>query len=267
MSHGSLLKIVMADGGCEMNEVALQLMKLDLVLGGKQILHDLNLELYRGEIHSVLGANGTGKSTLSAVIMGLNGYRPNGGRIIFDGEDITALSIHERARRGITLAWQEPGRFEGLSVGEYLKISQRYAGDGFLSPRECLLKVGLAPEKYLARKVDTTLSGGERKRIELASVLAMKPKLAILDEPESGIDALSIDHIVDVIRTFSRTGSTVLLITHHEEVAAIADRASSLCGGAILKTGDPQLIAKFFRNHCEECPHVNQPAEELSNHV
>jgi Fe-S cluster assembly ATP-binding protein len=245
----------------------LQLRNLELVLNGKQILHDLNLEIRRGEIHSILGANGTGKSTLATVIMGLSGYHPTAGKIIFNYEDITALSISERARRGITLAWQEPARFEGLTVAEYLKIGQRVAGNGFLSPRECLLKVGLAPENYLTRAVDVTLSGGERKRIELASVLAMKPQLAILDEPDSGIDALSIDHIVDVIKTLSRSGTTVLLITHHEEVAEIADRASSLCGGTILKTADPVAIARFFRNHCQECPHVNEPSEKEWNHV
>ena len=241
----------------------LNLTNIELTINCKKILHDLNLEVRKGEIHSILGANGTGKSTLSSVIMGLNGYQVKGGQILLDGEDITNLPIHERAKRGITLGWQEPARFEGLTVGEYLRISNKFSRDGFLSPRECLLKVGLAPELYIGRAVDGTLSGGERKRIELASVLAMKPKLAILDEPDSGIDSLSIDHIVDVIKTFSRTGSAVLLITHHEEVAAIADRASSLCDGTVVKTGEPAAVAKFFRNHCEECPHVNQPAEEV----
>ncbi len=244
----------------------LQLKNIELVLNGKQILHDLNLETRTGEIHSILGANGTGKSTLASVILGLSGYREIAGKIIYCGEDITNLSISERARRGITMAWQEPARFEGLRVAEYLNLGQRHAPGASLSPRECLMKVGLTPENYLARAVDSTLSGGERKRIELASVLAMKPKLAILDEADSGIDALSIDYVVEVIRTFSRNGTTVLLITHHEEVAEIADRASSLCGGTILKTGDPVAVARFFRNHCQECLHINMPAEgEQSN--
>jgi len=240
----------------------LQLQNLGLILDGNQILKNLNLETRPGEIHSILGANGTGKSTLASVIAGLSGYRHVDGKLLFHGEDITDLSISERARRGITLAWQEPARFEGLSVAEYIGLGQRFAGDGCASPRECLMKVGLVPENYLARAVDSTLRGGERKRIELASVLAMKPKLAILDEPDSGIDALSIDCVVEVIKTFSRNGTTVLLITHHEEVAEIADRASSLCGGTIMKTGDPVAVARFFRNHCQECLHVNLPGEE-----
>jgi Fe-S cluster assembly ATP-binding protein len=242
----------------------LQLQNLGLVLNGKQILKGLNLETRPGEIHSILGANGTGKSTLASVILGLSGYREIDGRILFHGKDVTELPVSERARLGITMAWQEPARFEGLSVAEYLSLGQRYAGDSSASPRECLMKVGLVPENYLARSVDTTLSGGERKRIELASVLAMQPKLAILDEPDSGIDALSIDYVVEVIKTFSRNGTTVLLITHHEEVAEIADRASSLCGGTIMKTGDPVAVARFFRNHCQECLHVNLPGQEES---
>jgi len=243
----------------------LQLKNLGLVLNGKQILYNLNLETRHGEIHGILGANGTGKSTLASVILGLSGYREVTGSIVFNGENITDLPVSQRARRGITMAWQEPARFEGLSVAEYLSIGQRHAGNVPLSPRECLMKVGLTPENYLMRAVDTTLSGGERKRIELASVLAMRPKLAILDEPDSGIDALSIDYVVEVIKTFSRNGTTVLLITHHEEVAEIADRASSLCGGTILKTGDPVAVARFFRNHCQECQHVNIPEKEEQN--
>lgn len=243
----------------------LKLENIALVLGGKPILHDLNLHIREAEIHSILGANGTGKSTLASVLMGLSGYRPTQGRILFQGEDITDLPVWERARRGITLAWQEPARFEGLTVAEYLELARRNSGNGDLSPKDCLHKVGLPAERYLHRAVDATLSGGERRRVELASVLAMKPKLAILDEPDSGIDPLAIQNIVDVIRTISRNGGAVLLITHHEHVAAVADRASSMCGGAILKTGDPAAIARFYRNHCLECLHVNEPrAEEVA---
>lgn len=236
----------------------MQILDLNLSLNGKSILRNLNLEIGRDQIHSILGMNGTGKSTLAYTIMGLSGYQPQSGRIIFHGEDITDLTVSERAKRGITLAWQEPARFEGLSVAEYLRISRR-ANNGQLSPAECLRMVGLTPERYLSRVVDNTLSGGERKRIELASVLAMQPKLVILDEPDSGIDVMSIDYIVNDIRAFVRYGASVLLITHHEEVACIADRASTLCGGTILKTGQPEDVALFFRNHCQECPHVNLP--------
>ena len=128
-------------------------------------------------------------------------------------------------------------------------------------------QVGLEPSAYLDRAVDATLSGGERKRVELAAVLAMQPRLAILDEPDSGIDALSLDFIKGVIRTLVREGASILLITHHEEVAAMADRASVLCAGMVLKTGQPEEAARLFRNHCQPCGHVNQPEEELIQHV
>ena len=240
----------------------LRLTDIALVRNGKHILHDLDLEVAEGEVHAVLGLNGAGKSTLAAVVMGLGGYAPSSGRIHFRGEEITRLPLHERARRGITLAWQEPARFEGLTVAEYLQVGQRQDRTVPLTPRDCLVQVGLPPEKYLTRAVDVSLSGGERKRVELASVLAMNPALAILDEPDSGIDILSVSHIVDVIRTLAKNGSAVLLITHQEEVAATADRASSLCGGTILRTGEPQPIARFFRNHCQECPLAGEPTEE-----
>lgn len=240
----------------------LRLTDVALLRNGKHILHDLDLEVAEGEVHAVLGLNGAGKSTLAAVVMGLGGYAPSSGRIHFRGEEITRLPLHERARRGITLAWQEPARFEGLTVAEYLRVGQRQDRTVPLTPRECLVQVGLPPEKYLSRAVDVSLSGGERKRVELASVLAMNPALAVLDEPDSGIDILSVSNIVDVIRTLAQHGSAVLLITHQEEVAATADRASSLCGGTILRTGEPQAIARFFRNHCQECPLAGEPTEE-----
>ncbi|MDZ7822533.1 MAG: ATP-binding cassette domain-containing protein [Candidatus Marinimicrobia bacterium] len=160
---------------------------------------------------------------------------------------------------------EEPARFEGLEVGEYLELSRNKEGKG-PSVTECLREVGLEPEAYLKRQLDETLSGGERKRIELAAVLAMQPVLAILDEPDSGIDALSIDFIKNVIRSLVKKGSTILLITHHEAVAEMADRTSVLCSGKLLKTGRPEEISRFFRNHCQPCTHVNEPDEEVIPH-
>jgi len=244
----------------------LELVDIGLSIGGRPILHDLNLHVLPGEIHAILGANGTGKSTLASVIMGLSGFSPTSGKVIFQGEDITALSISGRAKRGITLTWQEPARFEGLTVGEYLELGSHGSPGGGPSPGECLLMVGLPPDRYLQRAVDSTLSGGERKRVELASVLAMEPRLSILDEPDSGIDALSLNHILDAVRTLAKNGASVLLITHQNEIAASADRASSLCGGTILRTGDPAAIGLFFRNHCRECLHGSAPPGEVLLH-
>ena len=244
----------------------LDLVDIGLAVGGRPILHDLNLHVLPGEIHAILGLNGTGKSTLASVVMGLSGFSPTSGKVVFQGEDITGLSISDRAKRGITLAWQEPARFEGLTVGEYMELGTHGSLGGGPPPGQCLLLVGLPPDRYLQRTVDATLSGGERKRVELASVLSMNPRLSILDEPDSGIDSLSLNHILDAVRILAKNGASVLLITHQNEIAASADRASSLCGGTILRTGDPAAIGLFFRNHCRECPHGSAPPGEVLLH-
>ncbi|RMG72847.1 MAG: ABC transporter ATP-binding protein [Nitrospirae bacterium] len=216
---------------------------------GKEILKDLHMEVRRAEIHALLGTNGTGKSTLAYLIMGTGGYRPTEGKIIFEGRDINDLSVFERAELGITLAWQEPVRFEGITVRQYLEISSRGS-----NPSECLEMVGLHPELYLDRMVDRSLSGGERKRIELASVIAMRPKLAILDEPDSGIDMLSTEDIINVLKALKGQGSSVLLITHREEIALCADRASQLCRGSIFISGRPEDVARAYKNRlCLRC--------------
>jgi len=157
--------------------------------------------------------------------------------------------VHERARLGITMAWQEPVRFEGITVGQYLSL-RNVSG----APAQYLELVGLSAERYGNRMVDRSLSGGERKRIELASLLALQPKLAILDEPDSGIDMLSTQDIINVIGAFKASGSAVLLITHREEIAVIADQASQLCGGRIICTGNPAKVAEHYKaRHCDIC--------------
>ncbi len=221
---------------------------------GKVILDDLSLEVERGEIHGILGVNGTGKTTLAYIIMGL--LLPTSGEIFFEGEDITRLSITERAKRGITLAWQEPARFEGLKVRDYLLLN----GKADIGEIEGFLRsVGLPPEQYLFRFVDATLSGGERKRIELASVMAMKPKLAVLDEPDSGIDMISLPYIINGIMRMAEGGTSVLLITHSESTVEIAHRVSVICAGRIIKTGSPKEICRWFKENCQICTTPNEP--------
>jgi len=214
-----------------------------------RILDGLSLSIEAGEIHALLGANGTGKSTLAALVMGCDGYRQTRGDLLFEGRSLSGLRIHERARLGITMAWQEPVRFEGIGVADYLAL--RNKDD---DPSRALELVGLSPVLYRSRMVDRSLSGGERKRIELASLFTLKPKLAILDEPDSGIDMLSTADIINVIAAFKRSGSAVLLITHREEIALIADRASQLCGGRIICSGTPAKVAEHYKaRHCEIC--------------
>lgn len=230
----------------------LQIENLKLIVDGKPIIDGLSLHVEKEEILAVLGVNGTGKTTLAYLIMGVN-YLPDDGKIIFEGKDITKYSISQRAKMGITLAWQEPARFEGLSIREYLGLRNRLKMEEI---EDYLWAVGLPPSQFLNRSVDASLSGGERKRVELASVLAMKPKLAILDEVDSGIDVVSLPHIVNGIVKMKSLGSSVLLITHSEDAVEIADKVSVMCAGKIYKTGPPKEMCQWFKQNCQVCGHI-----------
>ena len=222
-----------------------------LTIDGRPILKGVNLVVNEGEIHAVLGPNGAGKSTLAGLIMGINELKaPTEGEIIFKDTLLNGLEIYERAKLGITLAWQDPARFEGITVEEYLKLSGRNNPE--LDVVECLELVGLDCN-YLNRFVDETLSGGERKRVELASILAMRPKLAVLDEPDSGIDFVSMEDIANMIKTMRERGTTVLMITHREEIAEIADRATLMCDGKVVQTGSPKEVGQKFKTMCVKC--------------
>lgn len=227
----------------------LEIRDLTFVVGEQKILDRLDLAIHPREIHALLGANGSGKTTLAYLLMGCDGYVPTSGTVMFKGADLLSLRMFERAKLGLTLSWQEPARFEGITIREYLTL-----GRSGSNPEPMLVRVGLDPDRYLNRRVDKALSGGERHRIELASVLSMKPTLAILDEPAAGIDMLSINHIINVIRTLKDNGGAVLLITHQEEVAAIADSASQLCNGRIVFSGDPAHVIEHYRGRtCVRC--------------
>jgi Fe-S cluster assembly ATP-binding protein len=232
-------------------DVVLEIKDLQLTREERAILRGVNLIVRRGSVHVVLGLNGSGKSTLAYTLMGCSGYMPDAGVLILDGVDITKMSITERARLGLTLAWQEPARFEGLSVARYLSLGMKTPD--MARVRQALEAVALDPATYLSRYVDESLSGGERKRIELAAVYAMQPKLAILDEPDSGIDALSLDDIAALIHRMAEEGMTVLLISHRNEVVAMADAASLICGGRIVDSGDPAWVCDRYTHCCEPC--------------
>lgn len=235
----------------------LETRNLSLKLNGKQILDNLNIEFWEGHVHAVVGPNGAGKSTLAYAIMGLEGYRNIDGEIIFDGVLINNMDIAERAKLGITLGWQEPARYEGLTVKQFILASAR--DKKIETVKDVLSKVGLIPEDYIDRAVDKTLSGGERKKIELASILAMQPRFVMLDEPDSGIDIASLEKIFDGIKLLRNYGSTVILITHSLAVMKQAEHAFLLCGGRLVEKGSIDKIRPYFEKECLPCQHKNLP--------
>lgn len=224
----------------------LRLENLTITRSSQLIVRNVSLSVARKRIHALVGANGSGKSTLAHALMGCEGYAVTQGRVWLDGEDITRFDITTRARRGLTLAMQEPARFEGLRVGRYLALGMVEADQETIC--DALLQVGLAPDAYGDRMLDEGLSGGERKRIELAAVLCMRPKVVVLDECDSGIDSLSVPTVARAIKRLAQHGTAVLLISHSAELAHVADAASLLVNGAIVQTGSVrQISAQYAR--------------------
>jgi Fe-S cluster assembly ATP-binding protein len=233
------------------NDKLLEVQDLWLQRPGAEVLRGVNLVIRRSEVHALLGLNGSGKTSLALTLMGAGGYTPERGRIIFDGQDITDLSLTERARLGLTLAWQEPARFEGLPTADYLALGMKQPSQERI--KGALTAVALSPPAYVGRPVNSDLSGGERKRIELAAVYAMQPRLAILDEPDSGVDVLCIRDIMALVRRMANEGTSVLLITHRDEMAEVADTASLICGGTVVNTGTPAEVREYYAQRCR--PH------------
>ena len=174
------------------------------------------------------------------------------------------LGIDERARRGMTLGWQEPARFDGLTVETFIKAS---AKDKSTENMEHVLQsMGLEPRLYAKRAVDKTLSGGERKKVEMASIMAAEPSFVLLDEPDSGIDVASLENIFAALNLLKQQGATVVLITHSPTVLQQAEHAFLLCGGKIVDKGSVQKISRYFENTCGFCHHENMP-NEFENEV
>lgn len=234
-----------------MEQTLLDVENLSVQRPGAEVLRGVNLAVGYAEVHALLGLNGSGKTSLALALMGAEGYDAEEGRILFDGQDITRRSVTERAQLGLTLAWQNPARFEGLPVADYLALGMQDPSRERLE--EALEAVALAPRAYLGRAVDNALSGGERKRIELAAVYAMRPRLAILDEPDSGVDVLCLEDVISLMRRMADEGTSVLLITHRDEMASMADRASLICAGAVVRSGTPDEVRDYFARRCR--PH------------
>ncbi|MCX8094129.1 MAG: ABC transporter ATP-binding protein [Candidatus Goldbacteria bacterium] len=238
----------------------LEIKNLTLKKDNRILLDNINIEIWAGYVHAIVGPNGAGKSTLANTIMGLSGYRDFSGDILYEGRSIKNLSIDERARLGITLVFQEPARFEGLPVDDFILAGVKDKKTNLID--EALLKVGLDPIKYRQRSVDKTLSGGERKRIELASIYAMKPKLVFLDEPDSGVDIDSVKYIFEIIKEFKKNGTTVILVTHSQEVLKQSDHGFLLCAGKLICKGEVNKLFEYFTGKCAPCNHVGKPDKE-----
>ncbi len=235
----------------------LEVKNLSLSINGSKILNGLSVSFQEGHIHAVVGPNGAGKTTLGYTIMGLEGYRDFTGDIIYKGKSIKNLSVYERARKNITLAWQEPARFEGLTVEDFIKSSAKNKSRETVT--DVLEKVGMSPGEYINRAVDKGLSGGERKRIEFASILVMEPELVILDEPDSGIDVASLNNMFKAIKFLKSNGTTVILITHSLAVLKQAEDAFLLCHGDIIQSGSIDKVSVYFKGKCIPCDHKNLP--------
>ncbi len=233
----------------------LEIKDLDMFVEGEQILDDVNIKFDEGVVQAIVGPNGAGKSSLAFAIMGLKGYRDINGEIIYKEEVINDFSVSERSKRGISLAWQEPARFEGLKVRDFLNS----AADGENVAGDVLEKLGMDPSEYLDRAVDTSLSGGERKKIEMASILALEPDLVLLDEPDSGIDVSSLEKIFESIKYLKENDTTVIFITHSERTLKEANYAYLMCGGTFIDKGPVDDICKYFEDECLPCDTKNVP--------
>ena len=203
--------------------------------GTADILKDVSLAIEDRKFIVITGPNGGGKTTLAKAVMGI--VPLTSGQILLDGEDITGLNVTERARRGIAFGFQQPPRFKGLKVRDLLTVA---AGRSLSHDEACayLTKVGLCARDYLDRDVDTSLSGGEVKRIEIATVLARRTKLMIFDEPEAGIDLWSFARLTDTFREIHDSKQdTFIIISHHERIFRLADEILLIAGGRLQDRG------------------------------
>ena len=201
----------------------------------KEILKDVNLTIDDSKFIAITGPNGGGKSTLAKIITGIKS--PTSGQIIFNGEDITNLSITERANKGISFAFQQPVRFKGITVNDLIRLAK---GKTITKKEACnyLHEVGLCAKDYIDREVNGSLSGGELKRIEIATIIARGTKLSLFDEPEAGIDIWSFNNMINIFEKMRREiNGSIVIISHQERILNIADEIVLIEGGQIKSHG------------------------------
>ena len=223
------------------------------------ILNDVSLTISDNRFVVITGPNGGGKTTLAKAIMGL--VQPTSGQILWNGEDVTGLSVTERARRGISYGFQQPPRFKGLKVKDLLELA---SGKGLTHEEECqfLTRVGLCANDYIDREVDTSLSGGEVKRIEIATILARDSGLMIFDEPEAGIDLWSFARLTETFQQLhDAKDATLVVISHQERIINLADEIVMVSGGQITQYGPKEeIFPLILANTVTGCSYMNEGA-------
>ena len=226
--------------------------------GRKDILKDISLTVEDGTFLVITGPNGGGKTTLAKTIMGLN--QPTGGQIIWNGEDITNLSITERAKRGISYGFQQPPRFKGIKVRDLLALASGNEKLTHADGCQLLTQVGLCAADYIDREVNSSLSGGEVKRIEIATILARKSPLMIFDEPEAGIDLWSFAKLTDTFRYIhSKRAATIIIISHQERIINLADEIVMVSNGMISERGaKDEIFPKILANTQSGCSFMSE---------
>lgn len=228
------------------------MLKLENIIykkNGKTILDNINLNIESGKLFVITGPNGSGKSTLAKIIMGL--IKPTNGKIILNDKDITNLPIHERANLGISYAFQTPVTFKGLTVKNLFDAVKK--DTEFETIKSYLRKVGLCAREYINRDFDDTLSGGERKRIEIALILYKNGILNIFDEPEAGIDLWSFDNLIKIFKNKNKNKTTII-ISHQEKILKQADEFIILNNG---KISNNRHFLKNIKKPCKNCKEVN----------
>ncbi|MGN0383808.1 MAG: ABC transporter ATP-binding protein [Eubacterium sp.] len=206
----------------------------------KEIIKNVNLTIKDGQFIAITGPNGGGKSTLAKLIAGIE--KPTGGNIYYNGTDITDMSITKRAQMGISYAFQQPVRFKGIKVKDLIKLA---AGEDINTAKACtyLSEVGLCARDYINRDVDGSLSGGELKRIEIATIIARNTELAVFDEPEAGIDLWSFSNLIKVFEKMHKENeNSIIIISHQERILNIADEIVVIAGGEVKDHGKKDEI-------------------------
>ena len=233
----------------------LELKDICFTRDNRKILDHINLDIDVEKFVAITGPNGSGKSTLVKIIMGIE--KPDSGRVVFDGKDITDMPINERAKLGMSFAFQQPVKFKGITVYDLLKIAAKKEINK-AQACEVLSKVGLCAKEYVDREVNGSLSGGELKRIEIATVVLRGAKLTIFDEPEAGIDLWSFNNLIEIFEKLSEEikGSTII-ISHQERILKIADEIVLMKAGKIEKVGtSSEILEREILN--KECCKLNK---------